>query len=298
MLKTEDCFILDAGTAIYVWVGKGSSKEEKKGAMLKGTDFCSSKGRPKGTKVVKVTEGYEPTAFKSEFASWSDPLNPAGFGYTPKGGKRVSTNAADAVGDMMGKLGDMMSGRKRAMSMEDMSDVSTQVYRIEDLKLVEQEPAFLGQFYAGDAYLICYKYKNGDKPEAIVYFWLGQQASQDEVVACAKFAVDKDDELTAEGWPATQVRVVMGKEPAHFVRLFQGKMCVRSGGKASGFKNRGDIDSYDTDGTELYHVKGSVPRHARGADGGDGRVAQLRRLLRPADARQSLPLAGHGRQRV
>lgn len=37
----------------------------------------------------------------------------------------------------------------------------------------------------------------------------------------------------------------------------QGKFIVRHGGAASGFKNRKDSDSYDTDGTELYHVKGS-----------------------------------------
>ena len=30
----------------------------------------------------------------------------------------------------------------------------------------------------------------------------------------------------------------MGKEPAHFVRLFQGALVVHSGGKASAFKNR------------------------------------------------------------
>lgn len=39
-----------------------------------------------------------------------------------------------------------------------------------------------------------------------------------------------------------QVRVVQGKEPAHFRQLFKGKMVVHSGGKASGFKNRSEED--------------------------------------------------------
>lgn len=29
MLKSEDCFILDTGTAIYVWVGKQATQTEK-----------------------------------------------------------------------------------------------------------------------------------------------------------------------------------------------------------------------------------------------------------------------------
>ena len=53
----------------------------------------------------------------------------------------------------------------------------------------------------------------------------------------------------------------MGKEPAHFVRCFEGKLRVRSGGKASGFKNRADADSYDRDGTALFQVHGSDVHH-------------------------------------
>ena len=63
----------------------------------------------------------------------------------------------------------------------------------------------------------------------------GSQSSADEKGASALIATRMDDEV---GGAATQVRVVMGKEPSHFVRLFKGKMVIRSGGKASGFANR------------------------------------------------------------
>lgn len=33
MLKSEDCFILDTGTAIYVWVGKRATQTEKTQSM-------------------------------------------------------------------------------------------------------------------------------------------------------------------------------------------------------------------------------------------------------------------------
>jgi hypothetical protein len=55
-------------------------------------------------------------------------------------------------------------------------------------------------------------------------------------------------------------------------------MIVHAGGKASGFKNKADIDSYDADGVSLFHVRGStsldtravqVPEKASSLNSGD-----------------------------
>ena len=46
-------------------------------------------------------------------------------------------------------------------------------------------------------------------------------------------------------------------------QLWGGKMVVHEGGVASGFKNRADADSFDTDGISLYHVRGSTPLDTR-----------------------------------
>jgi len=62
---------------------------------------------------------------------------------------------------------------------------------------------------------------------------------------------------------AAQVRVAMGREPAHFVRMFGGRLIVHSGGKASGFRNVHEGDSYDTDGVSLYHVRGTGDENTR-----------------------------------
>jgi len=50
---------------------------------------------------------------------------------------------------------------------------------------------------------------------------------------------------------------VQNKEPDHFLLIFKGRMVVHAGGRASGFKNRADSDSYDVDGTRLFHVRGT-----------------------------------------
>lgn len=90
----------------------------------------------------------------------------------------------------------------------------------------------------------------------------------DEKAASALIVVKMDrDDLKGE---ALQCRVVMGKglfvfhfrclldnaftthnkhaEPDHFLALWDNKMVVHDGGHASGFKNRFDKDTYDTDG--------------------------------------------------
>ena len=54
-----------------------------------------------------------------------------------------------------------------------------------------------------------------------------------------------------------QVRVVQNKEPDQFLLIFKGKMVVHSGGIPSGFKNRKDKDSRDTDSPRLFHVRGT-----------------------------------------
>ncbi len=56
----------------------------------------------------------------------------------------------------------------------------------------------------------------------------GGESSQDEKAVAAMNAVRLDNEL---GGKAVQVRVIQGREPRHFIKMFGGKMVVFSGGK-------------------------------------------------------------------
>ena len=76
----------------------------------------------------------------------------------------------------------------------------------------------------------------------------------------AKYLLQMDDELSGK---ATQVRVVQGREPRHFIKMFGGKMVVFSGGKASGFRNVHDHDTYDADGTRMFRVRGTCAEDVR-----------------------------------
>jgi len=247
-----------------VWTGKGASPDERKGGMKIATDYCAEGVRPKGTKVSKVMEGAEATTFKSNFTTWTEQAAMT-FGYqgTPTKARADSESGKDVVGAMLDGVKNIFSGNKRSSKsfLDAVTPISTEVWRIEDFKEVPLEKDLFGQFYAGDSYIVKYTYKEGSKEGYMIYFWQGAQSSADEKGASALIATRMDDET---GGAATQVRVVMGKEPNHFVRLFNGKMVIHSGGKASGFANRSEGDSYDTDGISLFHVRGSDPESTRG----------------------------------
>lgn len=79
----------------------------------------------------------------------------------------------------------------------------------------------------------------------------GNDSTQDEKAASALQAMKLDNEVSGK---AVQVRVTQGHEPRHFIKMFKGRMIIFTGGHASGFRNIRDYDSYDVDGTRLFHV--------------------------------------------
>jgi hypothetical protein len=131
-----------------------------------------------------------------------------------------------------------------------------EVWRIENFERAAVPKEQYGHFFGGDSYVMLYTYLKNDKKCYIIYFWQGLKSSQDERGASAIHAVSLDDEY---GGDPVQVRVVQNKEPPHFYLVMQqfGGMVVHAGGHASGFKNRDDKDSYDTDGTRLFQVRGT-----------------------------------------
>lgn len=115
---------------------------------------------------------------------------------------------------------------------------------MKDFDLEPIHSQYMGQFFAGDCYVIQYTYKVAGKDNHVIYYWQGLKSTTDEKGTSALKAVELDDKL---GGAAVQVRVVQGKEPAHFMSMFDGKMIIFSGGHAGwGGQNNSDGpgDSY------------------------------------------------------
>lgn len=247
MLDTNDCFVLDAGSEVFVWVGKGATANEKKNSMITGNQFLNQSGKPTFTKLTKVVEGGETPLFKEKFADWHDMRAPTDF-------SAPVTSSVAKVAKKDVDIASMMKANSPADEPVDDGSGKLDIWRIENFDKEVIDKQLFGQFFAGDSYIILYTYMQGTRESYIIYFWQGRDSTADEKGASAILATKMDDDL---GGAATQVRVVQGKEPNHFLSLFKGKMIIHSGGKASGFKNKADTDSYDTDGVSLFHVKGT-----------------------------------------
>jgi villin 1/advillin len=241
MLDPNDVFVLDAGTSLFVWIGKGATAQEKKKGMEFGVKFLKEQNRPDWTPISRVVQGSETPLFKCNFFIWNEP-------------KPVAKAAVEEKkrGPDVSALYQKQAAAAQKMIQNIKGDIS--VWRMENFNKVAVDAALHGQFFAGDSYIVLFKYMDGQVEKAIIYFWQGRDSSVDEKGASAIFTKQLDDELGIE---ATQVRVVQNKEPDHFLALFKGKMIVHAGGIASGFKNVNDKDSYDTDGVSLYHIRGT-----------------------------------------
>jgi len=66
-LDTNDAFIIDAGDAIFIWVGKNASEEERKQGLAYATDYMFKNNKPKWLPVARFKEGGETDYFWSAF---------------------------------------------------------------------------------------------------------------------------------------------------------------------------------------------------------------------------------------
>jgi hypothetical protein len=261
MLDENDCFLVDSGSEITVWIGKKASKDERRNGMKYAADYMKDNNKPNWTPCNRVPGGGEPPAFKALFKGWPVP------GANAKAGTPAEKKEADTS--------QLYQKNKAEEEKMYVLDGKVEVFRVNNFKREKMPEDLNGQFWAGDSFVILYTYKQGSKDAWLIYFWQGRDSSIDEKGASALIAKEMDDEL---GGDPVQVRVVQGKEPKHFLSLFQGKMIVHEGGVASGFKNQKAVDTFDTDGISLFHIKGTNAHNTRGVQ-----VAEVAASLNSGD---------------
>jgi len=182
-LSTDDTFLVDSGSEVFVWIGKGSSLQEKKEGMLRATDYMESAEKPKSTRVTRVVEGGENSVFKSLFSQWDPPQK---FDFTRKASTGVAQSRESNI-----DYSNLHSRKAAEEASVDDGSGSLQVWRVEDFKKVAVDKSLYGQFFGGDSYVLLYTYQKAGKEEYIIYFWQGRDSSIDEKGASA---------LLVSGW--------------------------------------------------------------------------------------------------
>lgn len=260
-LDTSDCFIVDVGSEVFVWVGKGSTQQEKTSAMQFATGYLESSGKPQWTPITRVVEGGETSVFKAHFANWSDVTTPQ-LGRRTLEKKSTPSQAKIDVGAMHTSSRSLDVGSATKAPVTHKGNGELKVWRVEDFKRAEIPKENYGLFYAGDSYVILYSEKRpGGDDLHYIYFWQGRTSSTDEKGASALLAKELDDSLNGK---ATQIRVVQSKEPDHFLGLFKGEFIIKQGGHPSGFNSLAQETTPSADKpVHLYHIKGTSAHTSR-----------------------------------
>ncbi|XP_069083203.1 villin-1 isoform X1 [Pleurodeles waltl] len=266
LLSHEDCYILDQGSQkIFVWRGSNATKEEKQQAMSRAQSFIKAKNYSPSTSVEVQNDGAESAMFKQLFQKWTVKEQTTGLGKTHSTGKVAKVEQVKFDASTMHAQPELAAQQK----MVDDGTGEAEVWRVENLELVPVEKRWLGHLYGGDCYLILYTYLVNSKKHYILYIWQGRHASQDEITASAFQAVTLDQKY--EGQPV-QVRVPMGKEPAHLMAIFRGKLVVYEGGTSRVGNDTPDppIRLFHVHGTNEYNTKAiEVPVRASSLNSND-----------------------------
>ncbi|RLW04910.1 hypothetical protein DV515_00005574 [Chloebia gouldiae] len=266
MLLHEDCYILDqGGIKIFVWKGKNANKEEKQQAMSRALGFIKAKNYPDSTSVETENDGSESAIFRQLFQKWTVPNQSSGLGKTHTVGKVAKVEQVKFDATTLHAKPQMAAQQK----MVDDGSGEVEVWRVENNELVPVEKKWLGHFYGGDCYLVLYTYFVGPKVNRIIYIWQGRQASTDELAASAYQAVALDQKYNNE---PVQIRVTMGKEPAHLMAIFKGKMVVYAGGtsRAGSTEPTSSTRLFQVHGTNEYNTKAfEVPVRASSLNSND-----------------------------
>jgi len=188
----------------------------------------------------------------------------------------TQTNIANLGSDLEKKVRLSAADTEQAWANAGQKE-GTEVWRIENFKVVPVPKNQFGQFFNGDSYIVLKTYKVADALHWDVHFWLGEYTSQDEAGTAAYKTVELDDKL---GTKPVQHREISGHESDRFLSYFNPPgMRLLNGGVASGFNNVKPTEYKP----RLLHIKGTrkslrvteVPLSADSLNSGDVFILDL-----------------------
>lgn len=226
MLNSQDCFILDTGSGIYVWVGRGATQKEKTDSLSKAQEFLRSKKYPAWTQIHRIVEGAESAPFKQYFATWRDVgmshtrLVRSALGYDSDNSE-FDVDDVDSVLKTLKEKGGRAIGFMPDNGRNELSDITvySSVPGTNDVQKEKTSYTETLPLKSHNAYVIPYNYHDkNDETGTLVYVWEGVKAANANEYAF------EDALALAVGENAILVRTVQNHEPRHFLKMFKGKL--------------------------------------------------------------------------
>ncbi|CAL5025587.1 unnamed protein product [Urochloa decumbens] len=253
LLESNKCYLLDCGAEMYVWMGRNTSLQERKGASEAAEKLLIDDSRTK-SHVIKVIEGFETIMFKSKFVEWPP---------TPDL-KLSSEDGRGKVAALLKRQGLDVKGLMKADPVKEEPQPyidctgHLQVWRVNgnDKDLLSTPDQ--SKFYTGDCYIFQYTYTGDDNEECLIGTWFGKKSVEMERASAMSLASKM---VQAAKFQAVQARLYEGTEPIQFFVIFQ-SLQVFKGGLSSGYKNfiteNGIVDdTYSEGGIALFRIQGS-----------------------------------------
>lgn len=263
-LSDDGVYVVDSGSrGVWAWVGPSATGAAARGALAAARGLA--KARRMTVPVSSAPAGREPLEFAALFHNWrwcdsrrDTRLRAARSATTRLDAVSLASNAWLAA---EAQLPDDGSGALRVWRVR-RRDTDAEDPNKEALAEVEHPQAAV--FYDRDCYIVLYTYHAPTGDQTILYYWMGGSSPNDLKNLGAKEAKDLYTKL---GRFPIQAWVYQGKEPAHFLQIFKGRMTTYVG----------SATDYDPTGRRvlapsrvLIRVSGQYTREARGVEVREG----------------------------
>jgi hypothetical protein len=260
LLDPSRCLVLDAGARVVVWKGRGATLDARVGAAELAGDLAAQRA---GCEVVALPQEAPDVLFEEHFANCARWLvralpPPARVAPPPPPAVRVSVRKMHSatIRSWLETGQAVRAANRMGPAVHHGALVDLKAWAIVNFQLEPVTEATVGHFVASRSYLVQCTYRADGLERHVINFWRGWACSHVESLV---WQYDIRALMAAQieaqtGCAPEQENVRQGKEPGHFLDLFDGRMIVHAA--------QDPEDAPAAPRARLYAVSGTSARRA------------------------------------
>mmetsp|Transcript_37227 Transcript_37227/g.93454 ORF Transcript_37227/g.93454 Transcript_37227/m.93454 type:complete len:1271 (+) Transcript_37227:422-4234(+) len=230
LLDDDHCFLLDCETEIFVWSSQRTPIAEKRLGRALARKFLDFE-RPEWCPIILQWKGAESMSFRAKFPDWR--RNAIKRDYRRKTHSYGSVAPPQIMPPIDCKA--LLNSEQPVPESVDDGSGNTQVWVLTASgptfeKLTNQEKGF---FHSNNCYMVLYTYYDAEdrnRQKYVAYFWEGRECRHPKWWPSFLYGFFHPILQRKVGYGRiVPVRVLDGREPPHFMKLFRGMIVVRSG---------------------------------------------------------------------